>query len=1119
MATIELGLGADAMRGDLFGPNTLSGQAGNDTLEGGDFNDLLEGQLDDDRLFGAAGNDTLIGGRGQDALMGGSGDDWLDGGVGNDWLDGNEGNDTLFGGDGNDFLLAGPNYSGAPQYALLQGGSGNDSLTGEVGANVTYIGGTGDDTITERAGYTGTIVVGLNTGNDLINLEASGATIQLEAGILPSDVRLISTYDITTLSLINGSSVVRIASYRGQLGRILFDNGTIWMRDAIDALTNSQGTAGSDVYTVLRPGQVTHGGDGADMITAMVPGSLYGDAGDDALTIYDFNSGLLDGGDGRDWLLAQGGKDTLIGGRGDDTLTGGPGLDTYFYNPGDGHDRIQEDDWSTPSASQEAVDQAAIVRMGAGIQASDLLLYRDQNDLILHNRQILGDELRLADYFVHVHTQPVVQFADGYWLTDKDIAVQVTPVPHPDNVLIQGGSGNDALSLAWGQGTLVGGLGDDTLDASHAASGLARSTLDGGDGADTYLWGLDSGNVTVAASPLNAQGYPVRDILQFGPGINPGSLTLRVLGQVPTQAYEPPRYTGMEISIAGHDGTLTLLNDQSGAPTAGMPLLQFEGMGLYDAFDLFYQQFRQDPELAAWLSPMPADHYAEQGTVYGGIGADTYYIGLHNGITEITPTHTPLHDDGSLALSPYGPRYDNEEDKLVFDKGIRPQDIEVTAAMPDFMAGPVSTLDITLKVRHTDRQILLRDYPLQMKEDSEVDGIWFNDGTYWSRDDLLSLVNLPDLGPYSPRMPWHDGINLMGGGGNDRIEGEDGHDWLRGSYGRDTLVGGAGNDTMEGGEGNDTYVVDNPADIVYEQEGPGTGKDVIWASCDYNVPTNVETIVLTGKKDAQAQGRATLGTGLVGNDGNNVLIGGTGRDTLNGGFGNDTLFGGEGSDYYYAIDEGDVIVEPDNANDFDVLASMTDHVTMADHIEAVFLKTDSAYAADGNAQENWMYGRASGSWFDGKAGGDHLFGGTGEDVLIGGEDDDELLGDAGNDLYIHRAGDGFDTLRDTDKTGPNTDTLNWEGVSKEQLWFSHVGNDLKVQVLGSAEGVLIQDWYLGAPFQIERQTVGQLTLTSDRVDALVHAMSTVAMPSTKLGNLSPAQQSVILQTMSAAWQG
>jgi Ca2+-binding RTX toxin-like protein len=456
---------------------------------------------------------------------------------------------------------------------------------------------------------------------------------------------------------------------------------------------------------------------------------------------------------------------------------------------------------------------------------------------------------------------------------------------------------------------------------------------------------------------------------------------------------------------------------------------------------------------------------------------------------------------------------------LVFRPGIRPQDIEVTVAMPDYMAGPVTTLDITLKVRHTDREILLRDYPLVVKEDSEVDGIWFDDRSYWSRDDLLSLVNLPNMGPYAPRMPWHDGINLMGGGGNDRIEGEDGHDWLRGSYGRDTLVGGAGNDTMSGGDGNDTYDVDSPADIVYEQEGPGTGKDVIWASCDYIVPTNVETIVLTGKKDVQAQGRASLGTGLIGNDGNNVLVGGTGRDTLNGAFGNDTLFGGEGSDYYYAIDEGDVIVEPDNANDFDVLASMTDHVTMADHIEAVFLKTDSAYAADGNAQENWMYGRASGSWFDGKAGDDHLFGSTGEDVLIGGEGDDELLGDAGNDLYVHRAGDGFDTLRDTDKTGPNVDTLNWEGVTKEKLWFSRAGNDLKVQVLGSTEGVLIQDWYLGAPFQIERQTVGTLTLTNGRVDALVQAMASVAMPSTSLTSLAPAQQLVILQTMSTAWQG
>ncbi|MEY2842959.1 MAG: hypothetical protein RI920_996 [Pseudomonadota bacterium] len=1129
MAEFWTSPGPDNIQGLIDATNHIAGQAGNDTLEGGRLDDLLEGQLGDDRLWGIEGNDTLLGGRGQDVLQGGAGNDLLDGGVGNDWLADSEGNDTLKGGEGNDTLLASANYGGGFQYAWLQGGLGDDSLIGEAGSKVTYVGGLGNDTITERAGYAGTIVIGLNTGNDLISLEASGATLQFEAGIRPSDVRLISTYDITTLSLANGSSIVRIASYRGQLGRMVFDDGTIWMRDTIDALTNSQGTDGSDQFTVLRPGQLAHGGAGADMITSMVPASLYGDAGDDTLSIVDFNPGLLDGGEGRDRLQAQGGMDTLIGGRGDDTLIGGPGLDTYVYNLGDGHDRIEEANWSQASMPQSAVDQSARVLLGWGISRNDLQLWRDQNDLILHNNQIAGDELRLVDYFVHPHNEPVVQFADGSWLTDKDIALQATPVPHPDGALIQGGPGDDQLSLGWGQATLQGGLGQDTLDASHAAGGLASSTVDGGQGSDTILWGLDSGNVTVVASPLNAQGYIEPDIVKFGPRIRPDTLIFTPIGTPSENPDGPPLITGMEIRIAGHDGVLTLRNAQSGDPFAGQPLLSFEGIDGLSLDQVFYSQSRRDPAIEAWLSPMRALTYmatTPQGTVYGGIGEDTYVVGLRNNINEITTTQTPFNDDPTYALMPYGPRVDDSTDQLMFTDGIRPQDIEVNASYSNMADLQNNTLDITLHVRGTDRQIVLRDFPLGDERTSEVDVIGFDDGSMWSRTDLLSLINLPPDVPMHvpyPARPWHDGINLMGGIGNDRIEGEDGNDWLRGGsgqgQGRDTLIGGAGIDTMEGGEGNDTYFVDHREDLVFERAGEG--KDTIKSSAlDYQLPDEVETLILVGSGDQTGRGRHAQSSSLIGNDGNNLLIGGLAPDVLSGILGVDTLAGGDGGDYYYLLDEVDTIVEHPEDSGLDVIFALGDTTVMADNVEAVFMKSPLSTTAIGSADENWMYAGQSGISFDGMDGADHLFGSAWADTLTGGRGDDELIGNAGSDRYLHRWGDGFDTLRDVDKTGaPNTDVLAWQDLAPVQLWFSHEGNDLKVQVVGSAEGVRIQDWYLGSSFQIEAMTLGGKTLSNTNVERLVQVMAGMTMPQDSITSLSPAQQAALFPVVNAVWQG
>lgn len=123
-----------------------------------------------------------------------------------------------------------------------------------------------------------------------------------------------------------------------------------------------------------------------------------------------------------------------------------------------------------------------------------------------------------------------------------------------------------------------------------------------------------------------------------------------------------------------------------------------------------------------------------------------------------------------------------------------------------------------------------------------------------------------------------------GNGGDNALTGNARANLLDGGDGNDTIDGGKGADTMTGGAGDDVFYVDNAGDLV--NEGAGGGNDTVFASVDWTVGANIESVVLTG----------TGSHSLTGNDAGNQLIGSTGNDTIDGGLGDDTELGGEGND-------------------------------------------------------------------------------------------------------------------------------------------------------------------------------------------------------------------------------
>jgi Ca2+-binding RTX toxin-like protein len=123
---------------------------------------------------------------------------------------------------------------------------------------------------------------------------------------------------------------------------------------------------------------------------------------------------------------------------------------------------------------------------------------------------------------------------------------------------------------------------------------------------------------------------------------------------------------------------------------------------------------------------------------------------------------------------------------------------------------------------------------------------------------------------------------------------------LFGNSANNLLDGGAGADTMIGGAGNDTYFVDNAGDMVVESLNEGS--DAVFASLNYTLPTNVETLVLQGSGNLAGTGN-TLANSIFGNSGDNALDGGGAADVLTGNGGNDTFV------FHAGEANGDVVVD------------------------------------------------------------------------------------------------------------------------------------------------------------------------------------------------------------------
>lgn len=176
---------ASAFGGSTAWPHLLAvidGTPGNDNLSGTSSQDVIKGYGGDDTIAGggnfSSGPEILDGGDGNDSITGGFGTDWLYGGTGNDTLLGSGGGDDFNGGDGQDTFFVSGTFDGFDGFT---GGAGVDiiaALSADTAIGVRYFSGTSTVERIDSLGYSGVYIRAASDGGflDFSNTTLRGIT-------------------------------------------------------------------------------------------------------------------------------------------------------------------------------------------------------------------------------------------------------------------------------------------------------------------------------------------------------------------------------------------------------------------------------------------------------------------------------------------------------------------------------------------------------------------------------------------------------------------------------------------------------------------------------------------------------------------------------------------------------------------------------------------------------------------------------------------------------------------------------------------------------------------------------------------------------------------------------
>jgi Ca2+-binding RTX toxin-like protein len=1140
--------GISATGNDL--DNVLTGNSGNNTLNGGIGNDTLEGGAGTDTLVGGQGNDTYVvnsttdviaenAGGGLDTvqssvtftllshtnvenltltgstainatgnglantLTGNSGNNTLDGGGGIDTLAGGAGDDiyvvdtttdmvTENVGEGTDTVQSSVTFSLAAianvENLTLTGtgvidatGNGLDNVLTGNGVNNTLSGGAGNDTLNGGAG-TDTLVGGLgndtyvvDTTTDVILENSSGGTDTVQSSVTFTIAAIANVENLT----LTGSTAIN-ATGNG-LGNVLTGNSgnnTLNGGAGNDTLDGGAGTdtllggAGDDLYVMTATTDVIteNAGEGTDAVQSSVTFSLAAIANVENLTLTGSTAINATGNSLDNVLTGNSGNNTLNGGIGNDTLEGGAGTDTLVGGVGDDTFVV---DSTTDVITENANEGTDTVKSSVTFSLAPAALTNIEK-LTLTGTSAIN--------------------ATGNGLANT----------------LTGNNGNNTLDGGAGVDKLLGGLGDDIYVVDTATDVITEGVYEGTDTVQSSvtfslaaianvenLTLTGTGVIDATGNGLDnvLTGNGVNNTLSGGAGndtLNGGAGTDALVGGLGNDTYVVDTATDVITEYAGEGAdtvqssvafSLALFDHIENLTLTGGGNGTGNGLDNIIIGDANYNTLTGG---------------AGNDTLNGGYGADALIGGLGDDIYVVDYVSESITENANEGT-------DTVKSEVTFSLAslVNVENLTLTMGMSINATG--NNLDNiltgnkgsnTLNGGGGTDTLIGGDGNDTYVVDSTTDVIteYVGEGTDTVQSNitfsLAAIANVENVTLTGTAF-----IDATGNSLDNVLTGNSGNNTLNGGAGNDTLNGGTGTDTLIGGVGDDIYVVDS-ADVITENAGEGT--DTVQANFTYSLVSraNVENLTLTGTAALSATGNS-LDNVLIGNTGYNTLNGGAGNDTLVGGLDSnidvDTLIGGLGDDTFVVDNGGMTLVEYDDEGTDSVQSSITLSLNNLANVENLTLTGTAAISATGNALNN---------------------------VLTGNSAANTLTGGSGNDTYVFGRNGGADTVVENDSTSGNTDVaLFGADISVEQLWFRHVGNDLEVSIIGTADKLTITNWYSGTANRVEQfRTADDSLLLDGNVENLVQAMAAFNPPEPGQMTLPAEYQSALAPVLAANWQ-
>ena len=1035
---------------ELIGSSNLTGAAtsGNNSLVGNAGNDILSAGAGSDTLVAGAGSDTLVGGSGADTFVINNASDVLlsvstaagntvissvtyslAANVSNLTLEGsanlvgtgNNLTNTIVANSGNDTLIAG---SGV---AHLDAGVGSDLFVVNSASDVVFNSDAGldggIDTIQSSVSYTLPTAINILQLTGTANLNATGNTAADSLiGNAGNDSLMAGIGDDT---IIAGTGIDTLVGGTGS------GNETFVVDNASDAVLDSVSSHNNIVYSSVSYSAPLN------VNTMIFTGS--------ASIVGTANSAndLLEGNSGNDSLVAGAGNDTLNSGLGVATLVGGAGNDTFIVS--NSADVIQ----SASASSQNALFSSATYTLptninvltltgaanvaGTGNAAADTLTAGAGQDTLTAGSgaaTLIGGAWN--DTFVVNSTGDVVEDSSTAASNTIQSSVNYTLVTNVNTLLFTGtaalqgaaNSGNDTLISNTGLDTLIGGSGSDSFvinnssdvvqDTATAASNAVQASVN-------YTLAANVNTLTLTGtSALTGTANSGNDTLISNTGLdtlvggsgNDTFVVNNALDVVQDTSTSANNTIQSEVSY-------TLVTNVNTLTLTGTAALSGTGNGGSDT-------------LTANSGADTLTAGSGVATLVGGSGSDTFVVNSTSDVVKDSATAA-----SNTILSSVNYTLPTDVTNLV---------LMGTSALVGTAGSGSDTLTsntgVDTLVGGSGADVFI------VNNTADVVQGWN------SNDTLESSVNYT--------LPTGVSNIVLLGTANLMATGNATTDTLIAGGGTDTLIAGSGAATLIGGAGNDTFVVNSASDVV--QDTNYTSSNAIESSVSYSLPTDVDTLILTGSSYLTATGNQDVSNVITANSGNDLIVGNAYENTLYGGTGSDTIDAGSGSNVIYAGNGG-----------------TTAHPT---YIYGNATNTNVA-------TQSTIYGGSGTDVIYGGPGSDAMYAGSGIDTLIGGTGFDSIYGSAGS--YIEDSVSGYDYLAagagaetltgagdDTWVGGTGTDVLNFSGVgiSNEVQFNSGFGQE---SLAGTYTGINLE---FGTGIEPSNLSIGTQTVSGSNITAL-----------------------------------